>query len=128
MINVKYQIANMNLVNQILEDTLINLSNNLMKEKKYLIGNDICIYRINDFLGNTEKIFIINFYYEKTKYYDFKQNFLTKIILVDDQLNFIMDNIGQIFITELFIKSFSLFWDDLFSNVFKNLKMVYKNF
>lgn len=126
MINVKYQLLDDK--ESIFNRILSLISNNLMQERKYIFENSICVYKILDFVNNENKIFIINFYYEKSCIYDFKQKFLVKIIKEKDEIIYIMESIGYIFITELMVKSFGFFWNDVFQDAFKESKLIYRNF
>ncbi len=126
MINVKYQLLNDK--ESVFNKVLFLIGSNLMQEKKYILGDSVCVYKILDFVNNENKIFIINFYYEKTHFYDFKQNFLAKIIKEEDEIIYVMESVGYIFITDLMVKSFVFFWNDVFQDAFKESKLIYKNF
>lgn len=126
MINVKYQLLNDK--ESVFNKVLFLIGSNLMQEKKYILGDSVCVYKILDFVNNENKIFIINFYYEKTHFYDFKQNFLAKIIKEEDEIIYVMESVGYIFITDLMVKSFVFFWNDVFQYAFKESKLIYKNF
>ncbi|MEN3015079.1 MAG: hypothetical protein ABDH21_03355 [bacterium] len=128
MINVKFGSDNQEELGNTFNKVHQTLRENVLVEKKYFIGNGCCIYKIIDFVGNEEKIFVIAFYYEKTLHYDVKQNFLLKLIKDNSQITCIMENVGYIFITDLFVKSFSFFWNEVFSEAFKNVDNIYKNF
>jgi len=129
MINIKYRIKKSIGIDFIkgLEDISYQ---NLKIEKKYLVNDSICIYKIEDFLIKENKGFFVNFYYEKTKFYDFKQTFLSKLIIKDDQVIYIMENVGYVFITDLLIKSFKYFWEDVYSRIFNSdsFEVLYQNF
>lgn len=126
MINVKYQLLDD--MENVFNKVLFLIGKNLMREKKYILGDSVCVYKILDFVNSENKIFIINFYYEKTYFYDFKQNFLAKIIKEEDEIIYVMESVGYIFITELMVKSFVFFWNDVFQDAFKESKLIYKNF
>lgn len=130
MVNAKYKVKGQNakfFIFQNIEEMLKRESN---KEKKYELDSGLCVYKIDDYLISSQKMFIINFYFEKTKYYDFNQNFLSKLIIKDDEIMYIMSKVGYVFITDLFIKSFAKFWEETFGRIFTSdcVELTYKNF
>ncbi|MCX7758171.1 MAG: hypothetical protein N2169_00945 [bacterium] len=130
MINIKYRILDVNKLTDVFEKIVDVTKRNLLKEKKYELNDNICVYKINDFIFDNNKIFIFNFYYERTNFYDFKQNFASKFVFDNDELIYLMDSIGYVFITDFFVKTFSKFWNDVYFNIFEQelAELVYKNF
>jgi len=129
MINVKYR-PKKRIPDQWIENIKNTILDNLELEKKYHIDDCICIYKIEDFLINENKAFFINFYCERTKFYDFKQTFLSKLLIKNDQTIYLMEGVGYVFITDLLVKSFPYFWSDIYAPLFPEefFEMVYKNF
>ncbi|MFN3995911.1 MAG: hypothetical protein ACK4GR_05205 [bacterium] len=130
MVNAKYKILNEKTKDIIFENIERMLKSEKSKEKKYEQDGNICLYKIDDYLGDSQKFFIISFYFEKTKYYDFSQSFLSKLIFVDNEVIYIMSKVGYVFVTDLFVKSFSKFWEETFGKVFTPdyVELMYKNF
>lgn len=130
MVNAKYRLVGEGSRNFIFENIEKMLNNERGRQRKYELDNSLCLYKIDDYLGDTQKMFIINFYFEKTRYYDFSQSFLSKLIFRDNEVIYIMSKVGYVFITDLFIKSFGRFWEETFGKVFIDdcVELVYKNF
>ncbi|MCS7243191.1 MAG: hypothetical protein RMJ36_00415 [Candidatus Calescibacterium sp.] len=130
MINIKYRIFDVGKLSNVFEKIVDATKRNLLKEKKYELNGNICVYKIDDFIFDNNKIFIFNFYYERTNFYDFKQSFVSKFIFNNDELIYLMDSVGYVFITDFFVKTFSRFWNDVYSDIFEReqAELVYKNF
>ncbi|MCS7165339.1 MAG: hypothetical protein RMJ51_03565 [Candidatus Calescibacterium sp.] len=130
MINIKFRLLDSNIQDHIYNAFVEVTNSNLLKERKYTIGNVLCVYRIDDFVSDKQRIFVFNFYYEKTGSYDFKQTFVSKLFKKSDELIYLIHSIGYIFITDNFVKSFGNFWDDIYSDIFnrEGIQLIYKNF
>lgn len=130
MINIKFKLLNTDVIDYIYNNFVEITNKNLLKEKKYTISNALCIYRIDDFVFDSQRVFIFNFYCEKTNLYDFKQTFVSKLFQKSDEVVYLIDSVGYIFITDNFVKSFSSFWYEVYSDIFnrEGIQLIYKNF